>query len=677
MATTATVQNPMADWLNKNGLLATAGAQPTGQPQTLKDAAGNWISNATGVYSGNRPDQTYQPPPTPKPVDPNKPVTGNINNPVSNWLNNNGLLANADGTTGQSQVKDALGNWISNASGVVSQNGTPALAPTTPDQPPVVATPAKADGGAGLWQTYQKNLANGMNKDVAFKTYTDSVQAYQNQGAPPVKTETIKTTNEKGQMAPASGYGDTAEYKFNAAVKDWHASGADPATKPTRSQFGLAEKERSQGQIDRDETLSQVAGLTYNDLKAKTEGGGQTSATTQPTGQSTPTTNNVSNFMVNPDESQSVEGRLSGLLNSNSDYMNIAKNAGLQSANARGLGNSSMAAQASQKAAINAALPIAAQDASAYQQYLNTAQQGNIQTSLQKQKAADDLIQSAADYDEQARLYMLEGDINSALYAQKAADDMRLAAQNAEAQAKLSEQEYGQSYQLEGLKGNQALALQAAASEQKAGLLGIEGEQARLTQGLVGEQNLEQIGAKGVQDRLAQEIAGYQNRLTQAEQAGWTAQQSEQDTQEAIQLEGVKNMNTLKQLEVEYGTKLNLQTANNLFLEADTAARIAADKYASDNTAKTNFLVSVERIRTVYTNGLQEILRNKDMDDASKEVAVKQIVETTRASLSDLGVISGFPIDWVVADPDLTKETVTPNVWGDDTVYNGRQTYGD
>ena len=63
-------------------------------------------------------------------------------------------------------------------------------------------------------------------------------------------------------------------------------------------------------------------------------------------------------------QNASVADHLNGLLAQDNPYMQSAATRGLQYANQRGLMNSSMGAEASQKAAIDAALPIASQDAS-------------------------------------------------------------------------------------------------------------------------------------------------------------------------------------------------------------------------------------------------------------------------------------------------------------------------
>lgn len=68
-----------------------------------------------------------------------------------------------------------------------------------------------------------------------------------------------------------------------------------------------------------------------------------------------------------------VEGRLAGLLSQNNPYIDRARTEAAQSANRRGMLNSSMAAGAAEGAAIDRALPIAQQDARAHleQQFLN------------------------------------------------------------------------------------------------------------------------------------------------------------------------------------------------------------------------------------------------------------------------------------------------------------------
>lgn len=78
-------------------------------------------------------------------------------------------------------------------------------------------------------------------------------------------------------------------------------------------------------------------------------------------------------------EDDSVTNRVTGLLAQNSPLMQQAKTRAKQSANRRGLLNSSMAVGAGQQATLNAALPIASQEAN-QAHAKNLAAQGHAQT---------------------------------------------------------------------------------------------------------------------------------------------------------------------------------------------------------------------------------------------------------------------------------------------------------
>lgn len=80
---------------------------------------------------------------------------------------------------------------------------------------------------------------------------------------------------------------------------------------------------------------------------------------------------------VTPGET-SVETRMNGLLRHDNEYMQAAEAQGNKEARRRGLGSSSMAVQAAQASRVNAALPIASQDAS--QSHTQLMQQRDIRS---------------------------------------------------------------------------------------------------------------------------------------------------------------------------------------------------------------------------------------------------------------------------------------------------------
>jgi hypothetical protein len=102
---------------------------------------------------------------------------------------------------------------------------------------------------------------------------------------------------------------------------------------------------------------------------------------------------------VNPEST--VEGRLSGLLSQNSDYIQRARTGATQTANRRGMLNSSMAAGAAEGAAIDRALPIAQQDAQAHleQQFLNQGYSNDAAKSLAAQSVQRENLAAGLEQD--------------------------------------------------------------------------------------------------------------------------------------------------------------------------------------------------------------------------------------------------------------------------------------
>lgn len=100
----------------------------------------------------------------------------------------------------------------------------------------------------------------------------------------------------------------------------------------------------------------------------------------------------MTSFSKFDEKTMTTQGQLNGLLQSDNPYMKQARRSGEEHANKRGLLNSSIAAGASESAAINAALPIAQADASAanakHNAYLDMGLQKSLNThntNLQKQ----------------------------------------------------------------------------------------------------------------------------------------------------------------------------------------------------------------------------------------------------------------------------------------------------
>ena len=119
-----------------------------------------------------------------------------------------------------------------------------------------------------------------------------------------------------------------------------------------------------------------------------------------------------------------------GLLASGSPYMKAAELKGLQTAHGRGLLNTSMAAEAAHKAAIEAALPIASQDAASFQAAGMEGYKGEITGALAVQSA--DHAQALAE---------LQGYLSSGLSGQQALESLAANAHKAAIDSGLSAQQ--------------------------------------------------------------------------------------------------------------------------------------------------------------------------------------------------------------------------------------------
>jgi hypothetical protein len=123
-----------------------------------------------------------------------------------------------------------------------------------------------------------------------------------------------------------------------------------------------------------------------------------------------------------------VANQLNSLLSSNSAYMQNARQRGLEVANARGNLNSSIAAGASQRAALEAALPIAQSDAQAYREanaanFDSLAQLRQMRTAAQLEDWLNDSTYTR-EYNGRLAMMPIQSSMDMmAFIAQRAAED--------------------------------------------------------------------------------------------------------------------------------------------------------------------------------------------------------------------------------------------------------------
>jgi hypothetical protein len=164
-------------------------------------------------------------------------------------------------------------------------------------------------------------------------------------------------------------------------------------------------------------------------------------------------------------EDSTVEGRLAGLLSQNNPYIDRARTEAAQTANRRGMLNTSMAAGAAEGAAIDRALPIAQQDARAFleQQFLNQGYSNEeskhlADASIQRENLAAGLEQDTSKFN--ATQSFEASKLNQA--AENRANEMYAAEQNKNNFAALSADLQAQ---LKGIDNELAMRLETLTRE--------------------------------------------------------------------------------------------------------------------------------------------------------------------------------------------------------------------
>ena len=97
-----------------------------------------------------------------------------------------------------------------------------------------------------------------------------------------------------------------------------------------------------------------------------------------------------------------VSNQLSSLLAQDGRYIQNARNRGLQAASRRGLGNSSIAAGSSERAALEAGLPIATADAQTYYSTRSQNQQDLNQNLMQEREISNRMLEAGLNRDMQS-----------------------------------------------------------------------------------------------------------------------------------------------------------------------------------------------------------------------------------------------------------------------------------
>jgi hypothetical protein len=294
---------------------------------------------------------------------------------------------------------------------------------------------------------------------------------------------------------------------------------------------------------------------------------------------------------VGPDDT--VAGQVNKVIGADSPLMQGARTRATQSANARGLINSSMAVQAGEEAVHGAALPIASQDA-----------QTNFNAKLSNQNAANSARQYTAGATNagamqeragqiQRESTLLAGEIEGGLIGKRmlaekdligarTTGEKELIGSRSEAESRLQTERGALERQLQELRGTQQTQLTAQQADVERDLLARKAAIETELQGMRGSQAESLQAQKASQELVLQNLRGEQaERIT------------------------------------------NLEGGYKELLQASASAS------------------------SLYTNivrGISEAMNNGDMDEPTKQNAVNRQIDMLESGLAILGGISGLDL---------------------------------
>jgi hypothetical protein len=394
-------------------------------------------------------------------------------------------------------------------------------------------------------------------------------------------------------------------------------------------------------------------------------------------------------------EEATAESRLNSLLSSGSNYIRNARNSGLATMNSRGLLNSSLAAGASQKAAIEAGFPIASQDATSALQGSLAGYQGRINSALNAAKYLNDVSMinsqasasaqlSAQDASQKARTIAVQEGTDSRLSAQDALQRARIIATQEGTDSRLSAQDALQRARIIATQEGTDSRLSAQDASQKKGILATQGG---IDSRLSAQDALQKANMIATQEAASSRLSA-QDALQKANMiATQEAASSRLSTQEALQKTNAMaaeaaHQAALSKQQAEQSSKAAAEEfAHNIALAEDKATKdqqLEAIQQAGANfrqeqqeiankNLKLAELASAEqktfadqalKAGETFETQLVNIQRDPNIPTDAKSVAIEQAQQTYTSVMNNISAIYGSEITWSV--PDFTPPAPEP-----------------
>lgn len=291
-------------------------------------------------------------------------------------------------------------------------------------------------------------------------------------------------------------------------------------------------------------------------------------------------------------ENDDVVGQLNAITSADSGYMQLARTSGLQTANRRGLLNTSIAAGASQAAAIAAAAPLASQNAS--------------------QSAQRNLTRLGAHFtgeQQQADIASREKMLDEQLASEEARLGRQLTSQELQQQRDIANRLEMQGYDLTAQKFMQQ---QQIAATDKLTKMNIDAESERLGRTLTAQEQAQIRELSAQQANLKLQLAN-NTSIANLQEAGATSR-ANLDAQTRIQLEHMSNLSEEQKATLAY------------YLQEDQ----------------------------IYAQSVSNLYANEALPAPARDAAIQQFNALKNAGVNLPGTLFGLDLSWGAPTPPGT-----------------------
>lgn len=344
-------------------------------------------------------------------------------------------------------------------------------------------------------------------------------------------------------------------------------------------------------------------------------------------------------FWKAEDGNDSVISEVAKVVDAGGPLMKQAQGLGQQVANSRGLGNSSLAAQASQAAVLDKAVDIGKQQASQTASYNNTQLQGNNALRVQKSANQAAMERTTATLSSQEKIAAENRAAEMALLDRKIAADLELARQ-------------GDQAAMDRLRANIASQEAIAQADREATMdrlmISEEGAFARQTAGDEAALARTEATIQGGLDQQAMaDAAAYERALAQIQS---NENLSEMDRQAALdRLNMTIEADAARQQQADDAALARQEMGDAAAMDRqqlDATTRLNLGQMEIDQRQTETMVNSYTQIQSNYMNAISNLSSNADLPANTRKGLQSAIEKSANSSIQMVRDAYGMDFDW-------------------------------